>query len=101
MRRGSWFINTAHGELVDETALLDALSSGHLAGTALDVLCDERSSGMGSNPLVEYTCAHDNLILTPHVGGNTSESLEKTESFLTAKLIERASELKTETLRSQ
>ncbi len=101
MRARSWFINTARGELVDETARLDGLTSGHLAGAALDVLCDERSGGMGNNPLVEYARGHDNLILAPHVGGNTAESLEKTESFLTAKLIQRASELKTESLRSQ
>lgn len=90
MKRGSWLINTARGELVDEAALLDALQSGHLAGAAVDVLCDEQSGGMGDQPLVRYAREHDNLILTPHIGGNTVESLEKTELFLADKLIELA-----------
>jgi len=82
MRIGSYFINTSRGELVDEAALLVALRSGHLAGAALDVLCDEHSEGMASHPLVRFAETHSNLILTPHIGGCAVEAMQKTELFL-------------------
>ena len=86
MKPGAWFINTARGELVDEAALLEALRSGRLAGAAVDVLSDERSTGMGSHPLVQYARQYDNLIVTPHIGGCTLESMEKTEGHMARKL---------------
>lgn len=86
MKAGAWFINTSRGELLDEEALLDALRSRHLAGAALDVLCEEQSEGMAKHPLVAYARDHDNLIVTPHLGGCTLESMEKTEVFLAEKL---------------
>jgi D-3-phosphoglycerate dehydrogenase len=82
MMPNSWFINTSRGEIVDERALLEALESGRLAGAALDVLCGESAAGMGTHPLVAYSRKHGNLILTPHIGGCTVESVEKTEWFL-------------------
>ncbi|MGC4002981.1 MAG: NAD(P)-dependent oxidoreductase [Pirellulales bacterium] len=87
MKPGTVFVNTARGELVDEVALLAALRSGRLTGAALDVLCDERSTGMGDHPLVQYARTHENLLLTPHLGGNTPESAAKTERFLAEKLL--------------
>lgn len=88
MKAGSLFINTARGELVDESALLSALERGHLTGAALDVLRDENSKGMNEHPLVKYAQSHNNLLITPHIGGNTRESLNKTEYFLAKKLID-------------
>ena len=85
MKMGAWFVNTSRGELIDESALLDALRFGRVAGAALDVLCDERSAGMGHHPLVAYARAHENLIITPHLGGCTVESMEKAELFLAGK----------------
>jgi D-3-phosphoglycerate dehydrogenase len=86
MKKGAYFVNTARGELVDEDALLEGLRSGWLGGAALDVLCDESSDGMGHHALVDYVREHDNLIITPHIGGCTGESVEKTELFLARKL---------------
>ena len=61
--------------------------SGHLAGAALDVLCEESSNGMMHHPLVAYAREHGNLIITPHIGGCTVESMEKTETFLAGRLL--------------
>jgi D-3-phosphoglycerate dehydrogenase len=87
MKPGSRLINTARGELLDENAMLDALRSGHLAGAALDVLCNEDASGMRQHPLVRYAERHDNLVITPHIGGCTAESMLMTEEFLADKLL--------------
>jgi D-3-phosphoglycerate dehydrogenase len=86
MRRGAWFVNTSRGELVDEVALLEALQQGHVAGAALDVLGDEKATGMVDHPLVVYARQHPNLIITPHIGGGTVESMAKTECLLARRL---------------
>ncbi len=39
------------------------------------------------NPLVKYAIDHDNLVIVPHIGGNTYESFEKTEHFIADKII--------------
>ena len=87
LRPGAWFINTSRGELIDEQALLRSLMERRVAGAALDVLCDERSSGMNEHPLVSYARTHDNLLITPHLGGCTQESMEHTEEFLVEKVV--------------
>jgi len=88
MPPGALFVNTARGELVDEGALLEALRSGRLAGAALDVLAGESSAGMAGHPLVDYAREHGNLLITPHLGGATGESMERTERFMAARLLE-------------
>lgn len=86
MKPGAFMVNTSRGKIIDETALLDALTSGKLAGAALDVLDNEEASGefLKSNPLREYAASHDNLILTPHMGGATRESMGLTEEAIAA-----------------
>lgn len=79
MKSGSYFINTSRGELVDEAALGEALRSGRLAGAAVDVVTDEHIT---PSPLIGMP----NLLVTPHIGGCTVESMQKTERFLAAKL---------------
>lgn len=86
MKWGSYFINTARGELIDEAGLLASLREGRLAGAALDVVTNETSAGMGGHPLIEYARRHAHLLITPHVGGCTHESKTKTELYLAGKL---------------
>ena len=68
-RKGVRIVNCARGGLIDETALLAALQSGHVAGAALDVFLEEPAK---QNPLFELP----NVICTPHLGAATSEAQE-------------------------
>lgn len=86
MKKGALFVNTSRGELVDEQALLQGLSSGHLGGAALDVLCGENEGWKISQPLFDYARTHNNLIITPHIGGCTFESMDKTEVYMAQRL---------------
>ena len=69
MRPGAYLINTARGEVVDEQALIEALSSGALGGAALDTY-DQEPLPAGS-PLRRLS----NVLLSPHVAGQTSAAL--------------------------
>ena len=87
MKSTAVLVNTSRGGIVDEAALLAALKRGSTAGAALDVVAGEPESIRADSPLVGYASAHDNLLITPHIGGNTFESFEKTERFIATKVI--------------
>ena len=78
MRRGSHFINTARESLVDEAALESALAVGTLAGAALDV-AERRPAGV-RHPLLDLP----NVIITPHIGGATWETLRRGADMVVA-----------------
>jgi D-3-phosphoglycerate dehydrogenase len=85
MKRGAFLINTARGELLDEAALLASLRAGSLGGAALDVLAEDsrwEGSVPDSHPLVSHARSHDNLLLTPHIGGYSLDAIMKTRSFM-------------------
>lgn len=91
MKAGALFVNTARGELIDEAALEEALASRHLAGAALDVIAGEPLARPEQHRLIQYAQQHDTLLLTPHIGGCTRESMERTELYLAERLAEIAS----------
>jgi D-3-phosphoglycerate dehydrogenase / 2-oxoglutarate reductase len=75
MRTDAFLVNTARAGLVDEAALVDALASGRIAGAALDVADAEQQPGervfFGGQAVGEVP----NLLLTPHVAGQTEQAL--------------------------
>jgi D-3-phosphoglycerate dehydrogenase / 2-oxoglutarate reductase len=67
---GVRIVNTARGGIVDEKALAQAISDGHVAGAALDVFEHEPLS---ESPLFEL----DQVVVTPHLGASTREAQDK------------------------
>ena len=67
MQKGACLINAARGGLVDEAALMDALSSGHLDGAACDVFQREPDANPDLLALPAF-------LGTPHIGGSTAEA---------------------------
>jgi D-3-phosphoglycerate dehydrogenase / 2-oxoglutarate reductase len=71
LKRGAIVVNTARGALVDEAAVAEACRSGALGGYATDVL--EKEPPPPDHPFTGI----DNIIVTPHVGSRTNESVER------------------------
>lgn len=65
--QSGYLINIARGSVVDEVALVDALTNGRLAGAGLDVFADEPN-------VPDALLALDNVVLLPHVGSGTVET---------------------------
>ncbi|MGW4945432.1 phosphoglycerate dehydrogenase [Actinoplanes sp. NPDC004185] len=85
MRPGSIFLNLSRGIVVDHVALRDALTSGHLAGAAVDVFPKE-PKGRGDEFVSELR-GLPNVILTPHIGGSTEEAQSDIGDFVANKLV--------------
>ncbi|TCL72869.1 hydroxyacid dehydrogenase [Rhizobium sp. BK251] len=68
MKSGAYLVNTARGEVVDEAALIESLTDGHLAGAGLDSFAVEPPDQ--DNPLFRLA----NTIVTPHVAGVTLDA---------------------------
>jgi D-3-phosphoglycerate dehydrogenase len=67
---GVRIINVARGGIVDESALADAIRSGHVGGAALDVFAEEPTT---ESPLFSL----DAVVVTPHLGASTREAQDK------------------------
>jgi phosphoglycerate dehydrogenase-like enzyme len=71
MKRDAVLVNTSRGAIIDETALVDALRDGRLAGAGLDVFTKEPVAD--DNPLL----ALDNVVVTPHVTWYTADTMRR------------------------
>ncbi len=71
MRPGAFFLNTSRGGIVDETALVEALESGHLGGAGIDTF--EQEPLPAESPMVTAP----RMLRTPHIAGQTHQSMER------------------------
>ena len=84
MKPSAILVNTSRGGIVDETALAEALRNHRLGGAALDVFSTEP---LGPKPAATFAGV-PNLLLTPHVAGNTVESVERVGTVVVNAVIE-------------
>lgn len=81
MKKGAILVNASRGEVVDEKALLEALKSGRLAGAALDVFQKEP-------PEASELVLLPNVLVSPHIGGQTEEAQNEASVIVAKKLID-------------
>ncbi|MWN90773.1 phosphoglycerate dehydrogenase [Gilliamella sp. Pra-s65] len=74
MKSGAILINASRGKVIDLDALTNALNANKLSGAAIDVFPTEPASN--NDPFESPLCQFDNVIITPHIGGSTSEAQE-------------------------
>ena len=81
LKPGVFVVNTARASLIDETAMLEVLHEGQVAGLALDVYDREP-------PAVSPLLSDDRVITTPHIGGYTVESVSRATLAAVENLLE-------------
>jgi D-3-phosphoglycerate dehydrogenase len=81
MKSSAYIINTSRGEVIEETALIEALKNNKIAGAALDVFEVEP-------PTNQELLGLPNLICSPHVGAQTREGQELGSTVIAEKIIQ-------------
>jgi D-3-phosphoglycerate dehydrogenase len=94
MKANAILLNTSRGALVDEIALLESLRTGGIAGACVDVIDGEWLDDVRQHPLVQYAQAHRNLLIVPHIGGATHESIYGARIFMARKVADYLKTLK-------
>lgn len=83
LKSGAWIVNTSRGEIIDQAALLSRIRDGRLSGAALDVLAGEPDPLKDRNTCAMIRDCGPRLLVTPHIGGFTLESLRVVENHVT------------------
>ena len=85
MKKGAYFLNLSRGFVVDIKALAKSIKSGHINGVSIDVYTNEPKEKIDSFKNILQGLS--NVIMTPHIGGNTLEAQEAIGEFVTNKII--------------
>jgi len=87
-RKNIWVLNTARGEIMNQTDLVKLLQSGKIKGAALDVLENEKLSSLTPEQQLNfsYLARNEKIILTPHIGGWSHQSYVKINEVLVQKI---------------
>ena len=84
LMKNKYFINTARGELIDESYLIEKINNNFFKGVAIDVITNETGDNNLSNLL--KVADNKNVIVTSHISGATFTSMNRTEEFIVGKL---------------
>lgn len=87
MKKNCFIINTSRSKIIDELSLIKFLKEKKIQGAALDVINDELTKDLKKNKLLNFAKKNTNLLITPHIGGSTFESVEKTDIYLINKFL--------------
>ncbi|MNH77899.1 D-3-phosphoglycerate dehydrogenase [compost metagenome] len=85
MKPGALFLNLSRGHVVDVDALAEAVTSGRIAGAAVDVFPEEPRTN--ADPFASALQGLKNVILSPHIGGSTEEAQESIAEFAAERLL--------------
>ncbi|CAA9269800.1 MAG: Phosphoserine phosphatase / D-3-phosphoglycerate dehydrogenase [uncultured Adhaeribacter sp.] len=86
MKKGTIFLNLSRGHLVDIPGLVQNIKSGKIIGAAVDVFPYEPANN--AEEFVNELRGLPNVILTPHIGGSTSEAQENIANFVPNRIME-------------
>ena len=96
MKKSSIIINTSRGAIINESDLIYALKKKLIAGAGLDVINGEwqSKSELLKHKLIKFAKKNNNLLIVPHIGGSTFESISGARRFVCNKLLKEYKHLK-------
>lgn len=88
MKKSALIVNTSRGKIINEKDLIIALKENEIGGACLDVIDGEwlEPNALFQHPLIKYSRSNNNLILSPHIGGATKESIYGARIFMAKKI---------------
>lgn len=88
MKRSAFLINTSRGKIINENDLIKALKNKLIRGAGLDVIDGEwlDDATRKKHKLITYARNNSNLLITPHIGGATKESIYYSRVFMAKKI---------------
>ncbi len=90
LKNKPFIINTSRGNVVETTALINAIQNGKIKGAALDVLENEKLETLSEIEKLQlnFLLNQDNVLITPHIAGYSNEAFLKMSEVLLTKLLQ-------------